>query len=124
MQIKTIKMQSFPPDRQNSYFSFCWTVLFMYDDYVQTMNLGEINTLVPMKCTVVKLTCKAIWQQLPELKMKIACDPATSLLKTCPKEIFVRLHNDVYADTHRDPLQIYLYTKSKKKKKNKKKKNN
>lgn len=51
-------MESFPPSRQNSYFSFCWTILFMYNDYVQTMNMGKINTLLPIKCTMVKLTVR------------------------------------------------------------------
>lgn len=34
----------------------------MYNDYVQTMNMGEINPLIVMKDIVVKSTCKAIWQ--------------------------------------------------------------
>ena len=109
-------MESFPPSRQNSYFSLCWTILLMYNDYVQIMNMGKINTILPMKCTVVKLTCKAIWQQLPELKIKIPRDPAISFLKNLSqRNICTFTQRFICGHTHTDSLQICLYTKSKKK---------
>lgn len=54
-------MESFSPNRQNSYFSFCWTVFLMYNDYVQTTNVGEIKTLIMTKWIVVKPTWYGNW---------------------------------------------------------------
>lgn len=81
----------------------------MYNDQVQIMNMGKISAIPPMKCTMVRLTCKATGSSYQNYKLKLPRDPATSFLKICPKEIFV--HSQIYMQiyTHRFTTDLSLY---------------
>lgn len=68
--------------------------------YVRSRNRGHKHAHAD-EVESVKATYKAIWQQLLKLKIKKPLDPAISLLKICPKEIFAHLQKDLYADTHK-----------------------